>query len=147
MRVLAFFVLSFISFSVTAQSKFTLNGYIRDSATGESVIGATISVVGQQQATISNSYGFFSITLDSGVYELSIAHVSYLVQIAQVSGSDSFFSAPVDPDSLTQTLDRLITKRLRLRTQSEPPTAGARSGSGAQAVLDQMTRAENSHRA
>ena len=84
---------------------------------------------------------------------LPIVHMSSIhlqldgVQIAQVSGSDSFFSAPVDPESLTQTLDRLITKRLRLHTQSEPPTAGARSGSGSQAVLDQMTRAENSHRA
>jgi hypothetical protein len=80
------FLVSFLIFSVsaTAQSRFTLNGYIRDSATGESVIGATITVNGQQKSTISNQYGFYSITLDSGAYDISIAHVSYLVQMARV---------------------------------------------------------------
>jgi hypothetical protein len=84
MRFLILVSLFIVSVSATAQSRFTLNGYIRDSATGESVIGATISVNGQQSSTISNQYGFYSITLDSGAYEFSIAHVSYLVQMARV---------------------------------------------------------------
>lgn len=76
----------FISFcTAAAQTKFTLNGYIRDSATGESVIGATVSVSGQASATVSNQYGFYSITLDSGAYDLSIAHVSFLVQTAHIT--------------------------------------------------------------
>jgi hypothetical protein len=33
----------------------------------------------------SNHYGFYSITLDAGTYELSVAHVSYLTQTASVS--------------------------------------------------------------
>jgi hypothetical protein len=78
-------VLFFITYyTVAAQTKFTLNGYIRDSATGESVIGATISVLGKP-ATASNQYGFYSITLDSGAYDLSIAHVSFLIQTAHIS--------------------------------------------------------------
>lgn len=68
-----------------AQSKFTLNGYVRDSATGETVIGATVTVTGQQKSVISNQYGFYSITLDSGGYDLSIAHVSYLIQTAHIA--------------------------------------------------------------
>jgi hypothetical protein len=84
MRFVFLSIILVCSVSLTAQSRFTLNGYIRDSATGESVIGATITINGQQKATISNQYGFYSITLDSGVYDISIAHVSYLVQIAQV---------------------------------------------------------------
>jgi hypothetical protein len=85
------FLVSILLFSVsaTAQSRFTLNGYIRDSATGESVIGATITVNEQQKSTISNQYGFYSITLDSGAYDISIAHVSYLVQIARVELSQN----------------------------------------------------------
>lgn len=84
MRALFLALLLLNVFNATAQGKVTLNGYIRDSATGESVIGATISVVGQQKATLSNQYGFFSITLDTGLYNFSIAHVSFLVQIARL---------------------------------------------------------------
>ena len=84
MRLLISAALLLLSLLTLAQSKVTLNGYIRDSATGESVIGATISVVGQQKAVASNQYGFFSITLDTGTYTFSIAHVSYLIQMAQL---------------------------------------------------------------
>lgn len=68
-----------------AQSKYTVNGYIKDSSTGESVIGATISVVGQQKAVSSNQYGFYSLTLEEGSYQLSVAHVSYLTRQLDVA--------------------------------------------------------------
>ena len=57
---------------------FTLNGYVKDSLTGESIIGATISINGQSKGVASNQYGFYSITLDEGNYTLNISHVSYL---------------------------------------------------------------------
>src|SRR4030095_4488879 len=56
----------------------TLNGYIRDSLSGELIIGATISINGQGKGVTSNQYGFYSITLDSGTYQISITHVSYI---------------------------------------------------------------------
>ncbi len=60
-----------------ASSKVTLNGYVKDSLSGESIIGATISVNGQSKGVASNQYGFYSITLDQGTYTISISHVSY----------------------------------------------------------------------
>jgi hypothetical protein len=57
--------------------RFTLNGYVKDSLSGESIIGATISVNGQSKGVASNQYGFYSITLDAGTYTLSASHVSY----------------------------------------------------------------------
>ncbi len=58
--------------------RFTLNGYVKDSLSGESLIGASISINGQSKGVASNQYGFYSITLDSGYYTLTISHVSYL---------------------------------------------------------------------
>jgi hypothetical protein len=55
----------------------TLNGYVRDSLSGELIIGATITINGQGKGVTSNQYGFYSITLDSGTYNISISHVSY----------------------------------------------------------------------
>ncbi|MBL7730598.1 MAG: TonB-dependent receptor, partial [Chitinophagaceae bacterium] len=55
-----------------------LNGYVKDSLSGESIIGATIAVSGQTKAVMSNQYGFYSITLDKGTYTLNVSHVSYI---------------------------------------------------------------------
>jgi hypothetical protein len=63
----------------------TLNGYVRDSLSGELIIGATITLNGQGKGVTSNQYGFYSITLDSGTYRISITHISYLQKIIEFS--------------------------------------------------------------
>lgn len=73
-------------------NRFTLNGYVKDSMTGESIIGATIAVNGQSKGVASNLYGFYSITLDEGNYNISVSHVSYLGKTVAVElkGNKSF---------------------------------------------------------
>ncbi|MEI2737488.1 MAG: TonB-dependent receptor [Chitinophagaceae bacterium] len=61
-----------------SSNRFTLNGYVKDSMTGESIIGATVAVNGQSKGVASNLYGFYSITLDEGNYNISVSHISYL---------------------------------------------------------------------
>ncbi|HTM91134.1 MAG TPA: carboxypeptidase-like regulatory domain-containing protein, partial [Flavisolibacter sp.] len=67
----------------SAQNKFTLNGYTKDSTNGESIIGATVSINGK--SVTSNQYGFFSITLEEGEYDVLVSHVSYLTQAFHIS--------------------------------------------------------------
>ncbi|RYZ50087.1 MAG: TonB-dependent receptor, partial [Chitinophagaceae bacterium] len=82
-------VLFFLAGSVSgyAQTKFTINGYVKDSLTGESVIGATITINGKSVG--SNQYGFYSITVDSGDYELAVSHVSFLTQSQRIQLSEN----------------------------------------------------------
>ena len=54
-----------------------LNGYIRDSLSGETIIGASITVNGKSKGVSSNLYGFYSLTLGQGSYEISISHIAY----------------------------------------------------------------------
>src|SRR5687767_97747 len=68
----------FLVVIANAQQRYTLNGYVIDTLSGETVIGATISVNGQSKGVASNQYGFYSITLDRGAYTISVSHVSYL---------------------------------------------------------------------
>jgi len=63
---------------VQKANRYTLNGYVKDSLSGESIIGATVSVNGQSKGVASNQYGFYSITLDQGTYSISVSHISYL---------------------------------------------------------------------
>jgi hypothetical protein len=64
------------SIAASAQKKFTINGYVKDSLSGEFITGATVAVNGR--SVTSNQYGFYSITLDSGEYDLTVSHVSYV---------------------------------------------------------------------
>jgi hypothetical protein len=76
-----FFTLFILSITLAnAQEKFTINGYIKDSLTGETLIGANIGIKPEGRGTTSNQYGFFSLTLPKGKYQLIISFVGYQLQ-------------------------------------------------------------------
>ena len=62
--------------NIFAQKKYTISGYIKDAASGETVIAANITVKGKNGLT-SNQYGFWSITLAEGVYQIFVSHAGY----------------------------------------------------------------------
>jgi outer membrane receptor for ferrienterochelin and colicin len=64
------------SFLATAQ-KITVSGYVRDKSTGESLINANIYQKESLSGTISNEYGFFSLSLDAGLNTLVFSYVGY----------------------------------------------------------------------
>lgn len=82
-----FLVLSALFFTqlVLGQQKYTLSGYIKDAYSGETMIGATLTVKGKGKGISSNQYGFYSITLDSGQYSFAISSVGYLSQSINVN--------------------------------------------------------------
>lgn len=55
----------------------TLSGFIKDSTSGEALIGATVYVTSLQAGAITNSYGYFSLTVPAGAYTLRISHIGY----------------------------------------------------------------------
>lgn len=70
---------------IMAQNRFTLNGYIKDSLTGEVISGASVKINGQAKGILSNQFGFYSLTLEPGSYLLTFSHVSYHVQSVSIS--------------------------------------------------------------
>ena len=56
---------------------YTLSGYIKDAANGEELIGATVYVDEIKSGTISNTYGFYSISLNKGKYHIKIAYIGF----------------------------------------------------------------------
>lgn len=57
--------------------KFTIRGIVKDSLSGELVAGALVYVKGTQKGIVTNGYGFYSITLDKGRYELMANYIGY----------------------------------------------------------------------
>jgi hypothetical protein len=89
MRFLILVLCLLFGLLANGQSKFTVNGYVKDSATGETIVGATITIVGQSKTVSTNQYGFYSITLDEGSYGLSVSHVSYFAKQMDLSLTDN----------------------------------------------------------
>ncbi|HEY4287468.1 MAG TPA: TonB-dependent receptor [Puia sp.] len=69
-----------------AQGRWTVSGTVRDKATGEVLIGASISLLEvARSGVISNSYGFFSITAPAGSYSLLISFSGYVTDTVPVA--------------------------------------------------------------
>lgn len=56
---------------------YTLSGYISDKENGESLPGATIYISEFKSGTTSNTYGYYSITLPPGQYNLIYSFLGY----------------------------------------------------------------------
>jgi hypothetical protein len=73
-----------VSLFAVAQNKYTISGYAKDVQNGETLIGATITVKGNSKGITSNQYGFYSITLLEGNYELICSYAGYQPKITEV---------------------------------------------------------------
>ncbi len=72
-----------------AQSKYSVRGTIKDKNNGETVIGATVYLEGTGIGTITNEYGFFSLTAPAGSYELVVSYIGYEEMRTQVDLSSN----------------------------------------------------------
>lgn len=73
-----------------SQSKFTISGYIKDSLSSETLIGATVSISGKGRSVSSNQYGFYSITLPKGKYDIIVSFAGYSARQASLSLDSNF---------------------------------------------------------
>ena len=72
------FLLLILNFNlIFTQKSFTISGYIQDSDSKELIIGASVIVQELKIGTITNSYGFFSLTLNEGNYNLNFQNLGY----------------------------------------------------------------------
>ena len=69
-------LLGILFFSTAYAQNVTLSGYIKDAANGEELINASI-VNESFQGTITNIYGFYSLTLPEGKYTFTVSYIGY----------------------------------------------------------------------
>ncbi len=63
--------------------KHTISGYITDQKSQETVIGAAVFDQNSRHGTISNTFGFYSITLNDGAVKMRYSYVGYQTQEAE----------------------------------------------------------------
>lgn len=69
-------VLLLFNFSFS-QEKFTLSGYISDIKSNETLFGVSIYIKDLGTGTNTNEYGFYSLTLPKGTYQVTISYLGF----------------------------------------------------------------------
>ena len=69
-------LLALLTLPATAQ-RFTVSGYVTDSATGEGLIGASVFIQDLNKGVPTNNYGFYSATMDQGDHTLIVRYIGY----------------------------------------------------------------------
>jgi hypothetical protein len=114
-------VLTLITLSSVSAQTFTVNGTLKDSNTGEELIGATVRVLELPGVgAICNEYGYYSLTLKPGKYTLKASYVGF--------------------EEYTQAID--LDKSMRLDMNLQTKTALAEVVITAQKANDQITQAQ-----
>lgn len=87
-----------------SQNKFTLSGIITDKNTTETLIGVNVVIPELQSGTMTNEYGFYSITLNEGTYQLQISYLGF--------------------KTITQTLELNADKTLNIKLEESAESLG-----------------------
>jgi len=66
--------------------RYTISGYVKEAGSGESLIGVNVYLSDRKTGTVTNNYGFFSLTLpESDSVELVISYVGFNPEIRKIS--------------------------------------------------------------
>lgn len=67
--------------------KIVVSGYVRDSITGESLLGANISITAEGRGTTTNAYGYFAIQAPKQQYQVVVSFVGYETKTIKVDAN------------------------------------------------------------
>jgi TonB-dependent Receptor Plug Domain/CarboxypepD_reg-like domain len=118
------FILSFFVLKTTpilfAQQKFTISGYVQDESSSEKLISAAVFDTKSASGVVSNTYGFYSLTLPRGTVNLSISYVGYKTQnLSFLLRGDTIINFNAKPDVELQTVEISATKQNRIENRTQ----------------------------
>ncbi|MCF0075297.1 TonB-dependent receptor [Dyadobacter sp. CY261] len=102
-----------------AQGKFTLSGTLKDQSSGETLIGATVFVRETKSGASTNAYGFYSLTLAAGTYQVEYTYMGFEKVEKQIV-LDKDVQANIDLPTVSNNLEevRIVDDRDALGTKS-----------------------------
>lgn len=129
-RQLIFLILTFVWMADVVYSQITISGYVLDSNDKEALIGATVLDEGSGRGTVTNNYGFFSLTLPILPADVRISYIGFETKRIPIrSDSTSILEILLDEQSsqlgdITVTDDRIhqeAIQSVRMGTVSIKP--------------------------
>ena len=108
-RIIFLFLLLNFNFIYT-QNSFTISGYVQDNSNNELIIGASVIVKELQIGTVTNNYGFFSLTLKEGDYNLIFQSLGFENQSLNFS-LDRNISVNIFLNENIESLDEVVLSK------------------------------------
>ena len=91
-RIKIFFTLFVLvlNLNTLAQNSYTISGFVEEKKSGESLIGVSIYENKSQKGTITNQYGFYSLTLPEGIYEVTYSFIGLKSEVKKINLNKDF---------------------------------------------------------
>ena len=80
MRSIFIILCLFLASNSYGQENITLNGYVKDAQSGETLIGATVFIPSLAVGVATNEYGFYALKVDAGTYTIEYSYLGYDTQ-------------------------------------------------------------------
>ena len=103
-----------------AQERVTLSGSVVDSNNNETVIGVLVEISELKISTFTNEYGFFSLTVPKGSYNLQVSTIGYETKIIEISLQENSKLA-IEIKANTKELEAVIINKNPYRTSISKP--------------------------
>lgn len=117
-KIILLFLCCFVKFSLQAQNKFTLSGVIKDTDSGETLIGVNVIDKDLKIGTVSNEYGFFSFTLEEGIHKLQISYLGYTTLAVEVNLTEDIrlnFNLVENTEALDEAVVTAYTEKISIQ--------------------------------
>lgn len=79
-KILLSSIFSLLIFNLISAQNFTISGYISDDKSGETLISSSIYDINSKKGAVSNTYGFYSLTLPNGNVDMQYTYIGYAAQ-------------------------------------------------------------------
>lgn len=100
--------------------RYTVSGHVKDAETGEDLFGASVLVVEIGTGSVTNEYGFYSVSLLKGQYSLRFSYTGYKSQVYKVTvEKDILLDIQLTP--LSETLKEIEIKADRTDANVKAP--------------------------
>ena len=103
------FLFFFTSVVIFSQEKFTLSGTVSEASSGETLFGVNVIIPELQTGTVTNQYGYYSITLPKGNYNVTYSNIGFASQTIDVALSENI-KLDLELATDTENLDEVVIK-------------------------------------
>ncbi len=101
-----------------AQDRYTVSGTVSEADTGETLIGVNVIIPDLQTGTVTNQYGFYSITLPAGDYEIYYSNLGFATRTATVSLQQNVqldIALEIDTEELNEVVLKADIEKLNIK--------------------------------
>ncbi|WP_394971490.1 carboxypeptidase-like regulatory domain-containing protein [uncultured Croceitalea sp.] len=112
------YVLLLLPLLTFSQQRYTISGTITEASSNETLIGVTVAIPELRTGTTTNEYGFYSISLPSGEYEIIVSYLGFkeISQTILLNSNEKLnFKLVEEVEQLEEVIVSEDTERLDIR--------------------------------